>query len=157
MYILYKLRIVILLIIFYKRIQLLSAISIEVFFQILHITPYQREIEVQHLKFISIICWMLLDIQSPEQFLEVVFLIDIIIGLEHTEEKALAETAWPDKKQEVACPFHFLEIHGLVDQIFVFIPYLLKIRDAVGYQFEVVAHNGFFFSANIAFYFQTAK
>ena len=90
--------------------------------------------------FIAVLRRMLRHIESLEQLLKVVLFVDVIVGLEHVQKQTLAEAARTDKEKEVACPFHPLEVHTLVHQIFVFLPYLLKVRDTVGNALEIVAH-----------------
>ena len=110
-----------------------AKIEIEILLQTLHITAHQGEVQMHNLVLVPILRRMVGNVQSTEQLLKTVLLINIVISLKHIEEKTLAETARTDKKQEVACLLHLLEIHGLVDQVFVLTPHLLEIGDAVRY------------------------
>ena len=80
-------------------------------------------------------------IQSLEQLMEVVLLVNVVIRLQHVEEETLAETARANQKKEVTGPFHFLEEHGFINQVFIFLPYLLKVRDTVRNKLVICVHS----------------
>ena len=69
--------------------------------------------------------------QPLEEFLEVVALVDVIIGSEHAKEDALAKAARADEEQEMIGVFHNGEILRLIDEIKTLAPKLLEVGDAV--------------------------
>ena len=119
----------------------LAQIAIEVLIEVIQITAHHREVAVQHLKLALLRCGMIGDIKALEQLLEVVLLIDVVVGLQHVEEQALAEAARTDEEKKVAGILHPFEEHGLVNQIFMFFSYLLEVGNAVRYALEIRAHN----------------
>ena len=104
---------------------------------------------MHHEIFIMVECRMLSHIESLEQLLEVVLLLNIVVGFKHVQEQALAEAARANKEEKVTCPFHPLEEHGLVDQVFVLAQHLLEVGDAVGYLLDIVVHR--FFHLRLSF------
>ena len=72
---------------------------------------------------------------NPQPFkkrLEVVTLLDVIVGAEHAQKDALAKATRADEEQEIVGVLHHGEVHRLVDVVFVFGPQLLEVGDAVG-------------------------
>jgi len=96
---------------------------------------------VQDLKLSLLRGWMISDIHPLEQLLEVVLLIDIVVGLEHVEEQALAEAARTDKEKEVPRVLHFLEEHALVNQIHILSSYLPEISNTIRNALECRTHD----------------
>ena len=123
-----------------KEFALYSYIVVQTVAYVFKVTSHFREVKVHHKVFIVVFCRMLSGIHSLEQLLEVVLLIDVVVGFEHVQKQALAEAARADEKEKIACPFHPLEVHGLIYQVFVFLAHLLEVGDAVGYALEIVAH-----------------
>ena len=81
------------------------------------------------------------NIQSLEQLLEVVLLVNVVIRLQHVEEKTLSETARANQEEEVSGPFHLFEKYGFVNQVKIFFSYLLEVSDAVRYMLVICAHS----------------
>ena len=100
-----------------ERVNLSTTIPIEILFQVLQSAPHQREVEVQHQEAVPVLRGVFGHVETLEKLREVVLLVDVVVGLEHVEEQALAESSRADEEQEVSCLFHPLEIHGLVYQI----------------------------------------
>lgn len=118
-----------------------TTILIEVLIQVLQVAAHHREVEVQDLKLSLLRSWVISDIHTLEQLLEVVLLIDVVVSLEHVEEQALAEAARTDEKKEVSSILHSLEEHSLVDQIKILLPNLPEISNAVRNTLECRAHD----------------
>ena len=69
--------------------------------------------------------------QPLEQRIEVVALVDVVVGTHHAQEDALAKASRPHKKEEIIRLFHDGQKHGLVYVILVFSPELLEVGDSV--------------------------
>ena len=70
--------------------------------------------------------------QVSEELLEVVALVDVVVGAEHTQEDALAEAAWADEEEEIVGVLHHGDVSCLVDKIEVVSSELLEVGYAVG-------------------------
>ena len=124
-------------------------VKVEVLSQAIHITTHTREVEMQHLEAVAVLRRMVCHIHSLEQLLEVVLFVDVVVGFKHVQEQTLAKAARADEEEKIACPFHPLEEHGLIHQIFVFLSHLLEVSNAIGYLLEIVAHH--FFHLHLSF------
>ena len=77
--------------------------------------------------------WMPTYPQITKPLLELILGTNVIIGMEHTKEHTLAETARADEK-EVACLFlQHRDIHGLIDIIYILLYDGTKVRYTIWY------------------------
>ena len=68
-----------------------------------------------------------------EAFLELVFLVDVVVKTQHVQEKTLPETTGTDKEKETAYIFYFLYILGFIYIIITITDDRLEVRHPVWY------------------------
>ena len=74
---------------------------------------------------------MLTDVEMPEELVEDVCSIDIVVMLKHGESKALAESARTEVEEELVGSFNFLHEWSLVDIIAVILYDGFEVHHAV--------------------------
>ena len=114
----------------------LAAIFIEVLLQHARVTTDAGIVEVHHLELPPPFRGVVGNPQPFELLLEIVALVDVVVGAEHAQEHALAEAARADKKEEVVGLLHHGDVLGLVHEIFSFLPDLAEVGDAVGQKLD---------------------
>ena len=107
------------LVVIHKRINHLTTVFVKVDDDVFCIFTHIGKIEGKHEILVTEGRRMALDMQTFEQLVKVVLLVDIVVGVQHAKEKALAETARTNEKEEVVY-FQFLEIHAFVYKIPIF-------------------------------------
>ena len=134
------------------------AILLEILLQHVGCASYHREVEVEYLEFPPLLRGVVGNPQPLEERLEVVALVDVVVGAQHAQKDALAEAARADEEQKMVSVLHHGEVHRLIDVIEVFFPQLLEVGDAVGQSLDG-CHGLFDWvdAAKISNYFVTAK
>ena len=69
--------------------------------------------------------------ETAEEFFKAVFALDVVVGMEHTDENAFSETARTDEEQVVGFVFKQRQIHGLVHIVLVALYDVGEIRHTV--------------------------
>ena len=75
--------------------------------------------------------------QLPENLLELVLLLAVVVSLEHAEKQALAKTARTYEYQVVGLILQQRDIHGLVYVILILTYYPFKVRHPIWYSFRL--------------------
>ena len=78
--------------------------------------------------------------EAAEELVEVLAVVDVVVGMQHIEEKTLPETSGADEEKEIRRSLQNGDKHRLVDEVIVVSPYLFEVRDAVGKKFNYI-HN----------------
>ena len=76
--------------------------------------------------------WMVSDIKSLVEHVELVGIVHVVVMLEHRHRQALAETTRTDKEEEHVGVFYLFDKSCLVDIITVSLPYINEVHHAVG-------------------------
>ena len=84
-------------------------------------------------------CRILTDVKLAEDFLKLVFLIDVIVILKHGEGKCLAETARANEEEILVGFFYLLYERSLVHIVTILFYDILKILHAVWYALAINA------------------
>ena len=78
--------------------------------------------------------------EAAEELVEVLAVVDVVVGVQHIEEKALPETSGTDEEKKIRRPLQNGDKHRLVDEVIVVSPYLFEVCDAVGKKLNFI-HN----------------
>ena len=80
---------------------------------------------------------MTANVQSSEQFLKAVFLVYVVVVLEHGEGEALAEAARAIEEEKHIGSLHIFYKRCLVYIVAVIFPYVLEIHHSVRYALAI--------------------
>lgn len=98
------------------------------------------EVKIDHLIDAFLRRRMILDPKAIEKGVEILSIIQIIIGPEHIQEDALAKPPGTDEEKKMTRLLQFLDILALVYKIEAFASQLLEVGNAVGNELEL-SHN----------------
>ena len=106
-------------------------ILVDLLLQFVYRTPNLREVEMHHLVSSHERSRVLAYPQRAENLLKLLFLRLVVVGFEHTQQQALAETAGTDEHEVIGLSLKQGNIHGLVNVIIVSFYYVFKVGHSV--------------------------
>src|SRR5574344_3156696 len=114
-----------------------TTIFIEAVHQVLsgHGCSCLGEVEIHHLETVLQFCGVTAYPEIAEEGVKFVFCIDVIIGVHHTQEYALAKAARAYQKQIFSSIFQLREIHGLIHKIEILCDDLRETCHSIRYAF----------------------
>ena len=94
---------------------------------------------------ICIMLWrrILANVQSTEEGLELVLLVNVVVMFEHREGEALAKTARADIEEVLVGILYILDEWGLVHIVAILQDYILKVLHAVRYALAIDSLSSF--------------
>ncbi len=104
------------------------------------------EIEVNDEICIMLRCWVLANVQSTEEGLKLVLLVDVVVMFEHGEGEALAKTARANIEEIHIRVFYIFYECGLVHIVTIPLPNILKVLHAVRYALTIDSLSSFSYS-----------
>ena len=104
------------------------------------------EIEVNDEICIMLRCWVLANVQSTEEGLKLVLLVDVVVMFKHGEGEALAKTARANIEEIHIRVFYIFDEWGLVYIITIPLPNILKVLHAIRYALTIDSLSSFSYS-----------
>ena len=118
---------------------------------IVYTCVYLSEIEVNDE--ICIMLWrrILANVQSTEEGLKLVLLVDVVVMFEHGEGEALAKTARANIEEVLVGILYILDEWGLVHIVAILQDYILKVLHAVRYALAIDSLSSFSYHSSLLF------